>query len=380
MKNIRIKGFTLVELSITMVIAGLLFTAFVSLYSAQRREDQMSITRERMEDIQLALREYAKINLRYPCVADPSIALTTSGYGAATNCAAAVGGGVVEAGPAGNKVRIGSVPVNTLRLSSDHQKDGYGNRFTFAMSVNLTAANSIPAGTSPDGSINIIDAAGTTVLPTAGTAQFVILSHGPTGVGARTMSGGTKLTCPAATTLENENCDNDGAAVATFRAAAISETSGNNFFDDTIMSNNSIVVTATTLADKLAICSGKRMFYVPSDGAADADGCVGITGMLEGACIERQTEYDFGYLASDMDATGFFVSDTYYGTSATLDDAYVISAPATVTGASPPRCACPAGYTLRRLGSWTSPIDNHASACATCTYVRADTLFTCTRN
>lgn len=380
MKNVRIKGFTLVELSISMVIAGLLFTAFVSLYSAQRREDQMSITRERMEDIQLALREYAKTNLRYPCVAGPDIAVTTSGYGAATDCSAGVASGVIEVGPAGDKVRIGSVPVNTLRLSSDHQKDGYGNRFTFAMSVNLTVANSIPAGTSPDGSIDIIDAAGATVLPTAATAQFVLVSHGSTGVGARTMAGGTKLTCPAAATLENENCDNDGAGVATFRAASVSETSGNNFFDDTMISNNSIVATATTLADKLAICSGKKMFYVPSDGAADADGCVGITGMLEGACIERQTEYDFNYLAADIDATGFFVSDTYYGTNAALDDAYVISAPASVTGAAPPRCACPAGYTLRRLGSWVSPIDNHGAACGACTYVRADTLFTCTRN
>lgn len=88
-----IKGFTLVEMAIVLVIVGLLISAFLAPLSAQRDLNDYAEVKTDLEQIREALYGYAIINGRLPCPTtqtNPAVA----GYGEeAVNCAAPIAEG-----------------------------------------------------------------------------------------------------------------------------------------------------------------------------------------------------------------------------------------------------------------------------------------------
>lgn len=84
----RDNGFTLVEMAIVLVIAGLIISAFLAPLSAQRDLNDYGKARADLEQIKEALYGYAMINGRLPCPATQSNP-AAAGYGeAAASCAA----------------------------------------------------------------------------------------------------------------------------------------------------------------------------------------------------------------------------------------------------------------------------------------------------
>ena len=64
---LKVKGFTLVEMAIVLVIVGLLISAFLAPLSAQRDLKDYTDTKLRLEQIREALYGYAIINGNFPC-------------------------------------------------------------------------------------------------------------------------------------------------------------------------------------------------------------------------------------------------------------------------------------------------------------------------
>lgn len=123
-------GFTLVELSISLIILGILFSVGLVIITGLLRQKTERSTFEKMERVADAITLYAQQNFRVPCPANPIAPVT--GVEQALGVNGACTGVNVS----------GIVPFADLGLSEKDAKDHFGNFLTYRVSP--SAANFIP--------------------------------------------------------------------------------------------------------------------------------------------------------------------------------------------------------------------------------------------
>ena len=192
-------GFTLVELTIVLVIVALLSSGLMLGLAGQREQAMNKEARLQLDTIREALIGYAMANGRLPCPAPANLPTTDPKAGQAL------------VPPCTNDLRFGVIPWVTLGVP---ETDPWGNRFTYFVSSKFTGALSGGAqasfslstgsasATPPDnaGTANIKDNG----LDIASDIPAVIISHGNHSAGAYQPSG-TQL--PGATGDEAENAN-----------------------------------------------------------------------------------------------------------------------------------------------------------------------------
>lgn len=251
------RGFTLIEILIVMVIAGLvvslLATLSVGLLAQQRRQTTIA----RLNNIESSLLQFVMQQKRLPCPAD-----------GAANAGTAVGG---PAGCTGDQAR-GVVPWIDLGLPEIEVTDGWGRRITYRLDPNLAVTGRMdmskcdPAGTGPVAAglcnsacassdlslctppstylstkgLRVRSIAGTLIMNPAGSpntgAAFVLISHGETGGGGYF---NTSLSS-SSTTDGTEEAKNyaDAAYIAAssyYVDDKLSEVAGTTHFDDLLV-------------------------------------------------------------------------------------------------------------------------------------------------
>lgn len=211
-------GFTLVELSIVLIIMGLLLSAIIGVSNAQIQQARISATKQKEELIRLSIINYITRNNRLPCPAVPTIAQGAVGYGVeAANAGTCTGTAVNGA------VSTGIVPWTSLGVSDENATDGYYNRFTYQVTLTATNTNAQTiAGLK--GAISIHSATPAVLgLPAAGnqtndctpvggnynpcSAVAVIISHGANGTGSYSRDGAQRALPAGADEKENTNND-----------------------------------------------------------------------------------------------------------------------------------------------------------------------------
>ncbi len=251
------KGFTLIELSIVLVIFGLIVASSATAYVQWQNWQRYETTKTNVEDVTTAIESFLLQNGRYPCPSSLDADRTDgNAYGiepnGVDNCETAAGSNIDTTGTppgddifvvagartgnflspgtgtasAGNsQIRIGTIPFRNLGLSEQQAYDGYRNRLFYAVTEHLASS----AGYEQDtGRIDVQNAAGTSYTQPAGSTHYMVFSAGDNGFGAFNYEG-TQLPCPAATSLENENCDlND----ATFLVDNYAAGNGTTALDD----------------------------------------------------------------------------------------------------------------------------------------------------
>lgn len=266
-------GFTLFELAIVILIIGILFIPLTQLYQQYETERRHKITRDRMEKLSGQISLFFNNNLRFPCPADRSLAPGNLNYGleidgnplpTVVDCTPPVAGvningcslglpgrdqgycfapGARDIDGDGNNnneaIVVGAIPIESLRQDTGSsigrvdELDGWGNRFTYAVTVRQTSAGTFRPYI---GSIAVIDEFG---QPTAGInndGHFVIISHGENGRGAFSGEGVRGSDCGlVAAARDNENCEGLGAVDATFVQALRSMRDDPNYYDDTVI-------------------------------------------------------------------------------------------------------------------------------------------------
>jgi len=248
-QHAAIAGFTLIEISIVMVVIGLLLSGGLLAFAPNIQNAKTARTNANMDVIEQALRSYA---IRYgclPCPADGDTAIGGANFGQAVD-----GGGTAYlqncSGNATCRADVGGdsvVPWITLGLQEEDITDGWGNRINYRLGVsvaypvhqqNATApcpqlgdeatytAGVCRASTDyPAGDLTVSNAALT--INTTTTALYVLISHGPNSAGARAaVSGTTQAGAASAAEAENSNGD------TTFVQDAHSE--GATVFDDIV--------------------------------------------------------------------------------------------------------------------------------------------------
>lgn len=185
------RGFSLVELTVVLVIVALLSSGLMFGLSAQREAAALQDARRQLDSVREALLGFAMANGRLPCPAPANLPNTDANAGR-ENCASP----------------HGVVPWVLLGLQ---ETDPWGQRLTYFASSKFTAALIAPAqasftmstGVPPDnaGLADIHNLAGSTV---AIETAAVVVSHGANGAGAYRQDG-SKITDGVGGELENSN-------------------------------------------------------------------------------------------------------------------------------------------------------------------------------
>ncbi len=219
------QGFSLIELSIVLVIIGVILSSIIPLASAHVDVKKIETTREKLVVIQKALNLYATLNKALPCPASKTAAPDSANFGLASDCTAAPVAGVTQIGTNPNYVRVGAIPVRALNLPEAMMFDSWNNRFTYAVTRAATGA------ALADGIISVTDANNNPVTSPASSAVYVVFSSGKDGKGTHNRRGVATSAC-ATGAKDGENCDGD----IIFRDTAIND--GDNaslYFDDLVL-------------------------------------------------------------------------------------------------------------------------------------------------
>ena len=241
-------GFSLIELSIALIIIGLIAAPLFNYLTLYYEEKARRETLEHLNIASKALGQYFKETGHYPCPAPIDLGPEDSASGTAGTCVQrknGAGGGVRSRSGCSNglcrtqgnnlnranvdqTVVIGALPYRVLGLTYQQALDGYNNKISYAVTERYT----FPNYGHHLGAIGIEDIEGDSVVNPPGTAQFILVSHGEDGKGAYNESGNKSATaCSPQDGIDSENCDLD----AQFLDAPLATAPGRTFYDDKIM-------------------------------------------------------------------------------------------------------------------------------------------------
>jgi len=240
-------GFSLIEIAIGLMILGLLMVPMLQMYKEYRYKEIRTRSEENLGVVANALKKFVVKNGRYPRPAEGNIAGGAAGEGAEIAvgaitfpCAVNMTTVCETTGASASRAYIGTIPFAAIGLPKQYAIDGYGNRFTYAVTKALTATGTFTDG---GGKIQVIDQAGGNKQGTSSNVHYVLVSHGKNGKGTTTNAGVLFANCAGAG-KDTENCDNDGVFNSNFAtintgAAQIyarytSDVAGANYFDDYI--------------------------------------------------------------------------------------------------------------------------------------------------
>ena len=225
-KNVikNIFGFSLVELAIALTIIAVLLGVSVTAFNAQLKSTSLLSTETKLEEVKFALDSYFERAGRYPCPADPALEAGNANFGiATTSCDSTCTGGM---SCSGLMVR-GDLPFETLGLTSEFAKDGYGNKISYVVDRLFTIISDGVCEAS--GRIQIIDYNGNVAT---NDAVYAIVSHGEDAAGARAFDTGLlKRNCNTGF-KDGENCDVD--TVYRISGLRLNTAAANDHYDDVV--------------------------------------------------------------------------------------------------------------------------------------------------
>jgi type II secretory pathway pseudopilin PulG len=251
----RITGFSLVEMAVVTLLIGIFLTMGLAAFKASQDAQAVSQTLGKQTAIKEALVAYLRRNGRLPC-ADVDFT-APDGIENRTGGTTAVPDPTTPCATATSNARFGIVPYVTLGLARDAAVDGWGNFFSYQVSnvvssdtfdpligsanYNMpingyyrdwTVTANLRSGNIGELTVNDRDAAGT-VFATATNVVAVIVSYGPNGYGAHTISGTVNLSPPGANLDELQNTDGD--TVYFRRTSTTKDAATGGAFDDRVM-------------------------------------------------------------------------------------------------------------------------------------------------
>tara|TARA_R110002126_G_scaffold3263_1_gene18569 strand:- start:273151 stop:275652 length:2502 start_codon:yes stop_codon:yes gene_type:complete len=242
------KGFTLVEISIAIIVIGLLVTPLFRLYDTYLVEKKLNETQQAIKVVIGEMETYKEVQGAYPCPAAMNAARNSASNGRAFNnndCSAAFFAAIpqvpgeclngvclkssVRAGA--SDIIIGTVPFRDLQMTEEDVLDGYGSRLLYAVTQDLT---NIATFNTEDGGVSIIDSAGNKMIAND-SAMFLLLSFGASKQGGYNKNGLQMGACPTVGPEVN-NCIDDYnnstvPANAVFSYAPITTAPGVNNYD-----------------------------------------------------------------------------------------------------------------------------------------------------
>ncbi|MES2984500.1 MAG: hypothetical protein V4735_04850 [Pseudomonadota bacterium] len=236
----RHRGFSLVEMSIALVGAGLLAGVVLTMTSASTRSGCYETTQAQLTTIKDSIQKYAQKNDRYPMPADRRLGVNDPKFGHEAAVSDITGDSV----PA--TIYYGALPFQALGLPTSFAADCWDNKFTYVVTSDYTLAAKFKDHNIL-GAITINSSDYNTLLA---NAAYAVISHGEDGSGAvkRNYTGPTPQWCVgnASAPLDYRNCQTGGTPLVT-SALQDGKTTGAAHYDDLIIYNGRPEVLSCTI-------------------------------------------------------------------------------------------------------------------------------------
>ncbi len=217
-------GFSLLELSVVLVIIAVVLAFGLNIANSALKGSDRITTQTRLTAIQRTLDAYARVHGHLPCPSSRANLTSAAGFGVEARKANRLecttsGTALVRAPATGSPfIYIGAVPVRTLGLPDHYASDAWGNKFTYGVSA--SHIGSLSSYVSVDGPISIStgNPSGTNYTITTqresdGTnapgpsATYVVVSQGKDAGNAWPMNSATRVAACSATAADRGNCD-----------------------------------------------------------------------------------------------------------------------------------------------------------------------------
>tara|TARA_X000000950_G_scaffold68229_1_gene84276 strand:+ start:4206 stop:5387 length:1182 start_codon:yes stop_codon:yes gene_type:complete len=247
-------GFTLIDISIMLLVVGILATPFLMEYNTFLKQEQREQTGINIDESISSIGSFYHAQDRYPCPADPTLRPGDANYGI-ENC-----------GAAGN-VLYGAVPFRTLGIEERESLDAFKNKLLYGVTRLQTIVGNDYSKDS--GSITVARLRGKNPARNMACSDqatlmaenpsidlehvvntgvhFIVLSHGRSGTGAFNVAGNQVLACPAlGNTADAENCNFGADDNFIMHECMHNETEGANFFDDIVLGEGEPEVEKTS--------------------------------------------------------------------------------------------------------------------------------------
>ncbi len=156
--KIKKNGFSLIELSIVILIISTVSVAALTIFSKKNIAEKNRETRAKLETIAEALKIYYKRNAILPCPALLTPAPDTAGFGAEDAPMGCLS--TVNVTDNGAQIVYGAVPILSLGLPPEYLFDSWGNRIVYVLDRRFHDVGFPPTyynGTAPDMGIEVID-------------------------------------------------------------------------------------------------------------------------------------------------------------------------------------------------------------------------------
>ncbi len=254
-------GFSLIELSIVLIILGVVIGGILPFVSRSQQSSKEGVTQARIDHIMIALERYVAAFGALPCPATATNAVNATGIGTASasatagsHCANSYTSASYTISSVTHLIASGgSVPTAELGLHPRYLLDGWGNRFTYVVDPDLTRCTDYP---NEPASIKVINGSldsmvgdnsitqwatgggqpGDNFDPDTQGVAVVVISHGAEGGGYATANG-VVIDTTSGGNLEGENALQTGSSFSGhfwFSPPNPGITSEANHFDDVL--------------------------------------------------------------------------------------------------------------------------------------------------
>lgn len=310
----RTGGYTLLEISIVMAVAGILLVSFIGVYKLWNKERIEEVTRANIETVVSSLSAYLVQTGSYPCPARLDVSRGDPLYGIADHidgagpdgedlsaCATntpAVGtcadGVCVEQGERQvnlspgmgapvmefPRVRRGAVPFRQLGLPEKSALDGYGQRLMYAVTENLAVQETYRKDA---GGISVVNQYDESMVQPPSSAHFIVFSVGPDGRGAYSMEGGAIKPCGEPDDrMDAVNCHTSSSdSLAVYRSMPLAPTNNEHHFDDNVRYYASVETPLWRVSDK-----ANQHISDLVDAADTAGGRIGVGSTSDGVALD----------------------------------------------------------------------------------------------
>jgi len=246
--NNGIGGFSLVEFTIVLLLIALFVAGAARLYGDYQQRQMLERNANAILVMKQAIDSYFIVNRHYPCPAPLTARPGDAGYGRSLDCANTASGDYrlitrtdldYDGDGANDTIRIreGAFPFmdvkefmfnnNTTgrdKPGGNDTLDAYKQQYTYVMTERQATINYADQA----GGIRVLDEHNRVI---ANNGNFLLISHGVNGAGARMQDGSIRRACSDISgTKEFENCNGD----ATYVHALQSHAPGANYYDDQV--------------------------------------------------------------------------------------------------------------------------------------------------
>ena len=305
-KNNSLCAFSLIELSVVIIIISFLAASALSLFSGSVVNTKFQITNTKIQSVYQALQNYVSANGVLPCPAPlTDIKSTSTTYGQSTSSCStltASGNGVYVS----SNLIYGMVPVRAINLNNDMAEDGFGNKLVYVIDKTFTSKT---ATTSPFSDSNKIATLNVKKYISSSSTEeanavFAIISHGANQKGAFPANSSAQILASS----DFGESDNNSASPD----LSVTYSSNSSAFDDVVLFKNKANLLLDSKSTSLQSSNlASNSVAAPIVCSIPSNTKIGVVG---GQTVSQGS----GYLPCDQSGYTGSIGFTCAGTSLTL--------------------------------------------------------------